>query len=254
MKFIKILIAIFLISTAVFSVCGDKICEESEYKTCRDCALINQNNVCETYEDAQSTHDPDCENAGGCYGPDSEQYLYDGGRGINCWPGKCNTGSCDNSCTVDSDCSSAFCTNSICTNLCLQDSSESNLNCTKEGAEVITPIRSAIYTRGATHVIFNVSGTGSAIVQASGPCDLEYEANIDLTLKTAPVIVKITNCDFKGMGSIRLNTSDSSGVIHFLSFPVFKYEAGEIPTRSTGHVSLASTMNGIPVEVKIWLG
>ena len=96
--------------------------------------------------------------------------------------------------------------------------------------------------------------TKTAIVQASGPCDLEYETNVDLTLNTAPVIVEISNCDFKGMGSIRLNTSDSSGIIHFLSFPIFKYDAGEIPSRSTGHVSLANTMNGIPVEVKLWLG
>ncbi|MBR9681345.1 MAG: hypothetical protein GOV00_00940 [Candidatus Altiarchaeota archaeon] len=254
MKVIKLITLLALTLGVVFAVCGDRICESAEYKTCRDCAMINQNYVCDSYQDAQTTHDPDCENDGGCYGLDSKTYLYDNGRGSSCWPGRCNSGSCTTTCTSDTDCVSAFCIDGTCNALCLQDPSENILNCTQTGTEEITAISTAIYTGVSTYVTFNVSGPGSTTVQATGPCDLDYSSAVDLTLDSAPVIVGISACNFTGMGSIQLNTSDSSGVIHFLSFPTLKYRAGELPKSSTGQVSLASTLNGIPIEVRVWVG
>jgi len=254
MNLLKIVTTGALILVAVFAVCGDKICESSEYKTCRDCAMINQNYVCNNYIDAQTTHDPDCENVGGCYGPSSELYLYNGGKGESCWPGKCDTGSCTTVCSKNSDCTSDFCIDGVCNELCIQDPSETVMNCSQEGTEQITPMSSTLYTGVDTYVVFNVSGSGSVTVQASGPCDLDYAPSVDLTLNNKLVIVGISNCDFKGIGSIQLNTSDSSGVIHFLSFPTFEYGAGEIPERSTGFVSLVNIMNGIPIEVRTWVG
>ncbi len=254
MKLLRGIAIAGLVLIAVFAVCGDKICESHEYKNCRDCAMTQPNFACDSYPDAQTSRDPDCENIGGCYGPQSDMYLYSNGRGASCWPGKCSGGSCDSTCTANSDCTSGFCINGSCNALCLQDPKETALNCTQSGAYTITPLKSTIYTGTPTYVVFNISGSGSATVQARGPCDLEYPTTVDLTFSSAPVIVEISNCSFTGVSSIRLNTSDSSGVVHFLSFPTLRYSTGEIPARTVGQISLANRMAGSPVEVTVWVG
>jgi len=249
MKAWKAGLVFFLTVVVAFAVCGDRICEfESEVFTCRDCAMINSNGVCENYTGALTEHDPDCESNNGCYGPDPEWYVYDSGRGENCWPGKCVSGVCNSSCSDDESCTSGFCIDGECSTICPE------ANCSFSGTQTISPVYSAIYTGSATQVVFNVSGSGLVEIQVSGPCNHFYDPVVDLSSGTELVMVGIEECKFKGLGSIRLNTSDSSGVIHILSFPTLLQAVGDAPSSSTGRVSRACKLDGIPVEVEVWVG
>jgi len=248
-------IALLVLLTVAFAVCGDLICESSEIGNCRDCALINQNYVCDSFPDALPQFDPDCNNTGNCYGPEPRLYTYSNGRGKNCFPGYCSGGTCETSCSSNSQCTSGFCVEGTCRSTfcngedCLIDSASLS----------IRPVMTGIYLGRPTYVMFALTSDTSSTVEvvARGPCELEYDRNVTL-IKSGEryvgyITVVIDNCRFTGIGSVMLSAPahGANATIHFLSYPARLYSYGEVE-RSSGEARIASTLNGIPVEVVVW--
>ncbi len=116
MKRALFLVLLFL---PVIAICSDGICNVTESRTnCpKDCCLTHSDNICEWYSEC-GNYDPDCCASGTCY---SSQYLCSGNqRGSNCYPGRCLSGSCDNSCMSFNDCPSGFC-GTECSELCIEN-------------------------------------------------------------------------------------------------------------------------------------
>ena len=248
----KNLMLLLILLGGAFAVCGNLICEQGEMGSCADCAMRAQNYVCDSFPGAIQQYDPDCTSTDGCYGPDPTWYTYSSGRGTSCFPGRCEGGSCTNTCTSNSNCTSNICSGGQCVATC-DDSCQSDTASTK-----IRPVMSNVYLGKPTYVIFAVISTGTELsVQAEGPCDLDYDENVTLNPSGSKylgyVIIKVSNCKFSGVGSITLESGGAKGYIHFLSYPAKLYEYGEVEGNA-GTAMYATTLNGVPVEVRIWVG
>ncbi len=85
--------------------CGNFVCEDGEdLCACpNDCCPAERNGACFSL---CFSSDPDC-----CEDCWSSRYLCDGGRGGDCYPGRCDAGACVSACSSQDDCSSGFCYN-----------------------------------------------------------------------------------------------------------------------------------------------
>ena len=236
-----------LLIPPVFAVCGDLICTPDEIGSCRDCATINSNNVCDSFSGALTQYDPDCKSTS-CY---DKVYIYSNGKGDSCYPGYCQSGGCDTLCVSDSDCGSNFC-NVVCKSTC-------ESNCTTESSNYkVYPISSTIFLGDPTFVSFNIirtSGSSSPSLSVQSPCNTTYDSSIDLSTGEGVAVVKITNCDFIGAGSVKLSVGGEAwNVAHILSYPALLYTQGEMPDGVVGHSAMANSLGGVPLEVELWYG
>ncbi|MBR9679915.1 MAG: hypothetical protein GOU99_02605 [Candidatus Altiarchaeota archaeon] len=275
------LVWVFLFSL-ILAMCGDQICTADEESSCSDCSMIVSNYVCNSY---LTQYDPDCTNTNGCYGPDTSWFLYDNGRGTNCWPGRCEAGICNTSCTVQSDCTSQFCIQGACSTVCATGTISAsygvsccyNHNATAGACETfenpskscssgeweVWPVSSGIFTGDSLSIGFKIihycNSNKTADLLATGPCELSYYSSISFYGPgSETVYIKLSECKLTGAGSIKLSVSDSSDSVnasaYFLSYPSILYRYGEEPRRGAGESMFASLLNNIPVEVRAWIG
>jgi hypothetical protein len=240
-----------VVFAAAFASCGDRICEPDEIGNCIDCAMINPNGVCDIFPSSLPQYDPDCNTTAGqdCY---NEFFTYSNGKGSSCYPGNCteNTG-CVSSCSSDSQCFSGFCIGGECKKICQ--------NCNQSTANYeVYPVSTATYLGEPTFASFRVnklSGSSPASLSASGPCNLTYDSTIDISQGFGIAIVKITDCEFTGAGSIRLKVnSEAWNVVHILSYPAMINSIGESPSGVVGFAPISGKISGYPVGVKVWVG
>ncbi len=117
-KYLPLFLTIIFIFQGALAICGDGICETSELGSCRDCALVNRNFVCDNFPAALRSFDPDC-TSGTCY---DELYLYSNGRGSSCYPGRCVEGAgCSYKCDTPQECASGICIDGRCSIQCVVD-------------------------------------------------------------------------------------------------------------------------------------
>ena len=278
----KKLFTLVLVLIPLFALCGDGLCTPDEESSCRDCSLTVQNYVCESF---LPEFDPDCGNQSGCYGPDPDWYVYNNGRGELCWPGQCSSGSCTNSCSSQSDCNSGFCTNGICSEVCATGTvqasysaaccgifNETSGECEEfrnqnkicsQGEWEVWPIFSGIFTGDTLSLGFKIvhycNANKTLSLLAVGPCSLSYDSSLEFNGPgTETVFVKVSNCKFEGVGSVKLAVFHDSGSVnnsaYFLSYPSILYDYGREPRRGAGEGITVSKLNSVPVEVKAWLG
>ncbi|TRO61959.1 hypothetical protein E2P64_00285 [Candidatus Bathyarchaeota archaeon] len=232
---------------------GDRICEASEIGINKDCAMINQNYICDSFTNDLPQYDPDCNTTVGqtCF---DSLFAYSGGRGSSCYPGNCTEGTgCTTSCTSDSHCNSGFCVGNTCEPVCD--------GCKQTATNYdVYPFSTTIYMGDPTFVSFRVnrsSGDSAPGLTADGPCTLDYDSSIDLGSGYSIAVVKVSDCVFTGLGSIRLTvtgTTTAWGVVHFLSYPAMSYSLGDTPRGVVGYSSMSGNMGGVPIEVKTWVG
>jgi hypothetical protein len=122
----------------------------------------------------------------------------------------------------------------------------------------VYPFSTTAYLGNPTFVSFRVnrnSGSSTPPVSVQGPCTLEHGSTIDLGTGYSIAVVRISDCVFVGLGSVKLTVnSEAWGVVHFLSHPVMKYSQGEMPHGVVGYSSMSGNLGGIPMEVKTWVG
>jgi hypothetical protein len=241
----------FIMLAVVYAAIGDNICESSELGSGRDCAMTHENYICDGFTGGLPQYDPDCNKSVGqtCY---DSLFAYSSGRGASCYPGNCTEGTgCTTSCTVDNQCGSGFCVSNTCEDVC------DGCNQTSVNYEVY-PFSTTVYLGDPTFVSFRVnrnSGSSTPGIAAEGPCTLGYDSTIDLGTGYSIAVVRISDCLFTGLGSVRLTVNGEAwGVVHFLSHPAMKYSQGEMPHGTVGYSSMSGTASGIPMEVKTWVG
>lgn len=247
MKAILLVLLLALALVPVLSVCGDKLCETPEIGNCADCATTNQNYACDVFPNDLPKYDPDCNTTVGqtCY---DSLFTYSSGRGASCYPGNCTEGTgCVTSCTQNSQCTSGFCIAGSCQAVCN--------NCDYNTSLEVYPSSTTIYFGAPTFVSFRVNGAGMVSVSSEGPCTQSYDTSLDLTGGYNIAIVKLSECEFSGIGSVKLTVNGNiNGTVHFLSYPSLIYSIGEVPKGVVGFSSMSSILAGHPVEVKTWTG
>lgn len=248
----KWLLPAFLLVVA-YAVLGDRICETSEIGNNKDCAMINQNYICDSFPNELPQHDPDCNTTVGqtCY---DSLHTYSNGRGTSCYPGNCTSGTgCTTSCTSDTQCNSSFCISNTCELVCD--------GCKQTATNYdVYPFSTTIYLGDPTFVSFRVNRTGGSStpsISVQGPCNLESDSTVDLGSGYTIVVVKVSECAFTGVGSAKLTvtgTTTAWGVVHFLSYPAKVYSQGETPRGVVGYSAMSGNLGGVPIEVKTWVG
>lgn len=246
---------IFFLLVPVMAACGDRLCEASEIGSCIDCATINNNSVCDSFPNSLPQFDPDCNTSVGqtCY---DSLFQYSSGKGTSCYPGNCTEGSgCESSCSTDEQCGSGFCVTGNCESVC------DGCNSTSANYEVY-PTSTNIYFGEPTFVSFRVNhlgGSTTTAVSVEGPCNLTTPSTIDLSNGFNIAVVKISECSFSGLGSVKLTVDkggggEAEGVIHFLSYTALMQSLGDMPNGVVGFATMSGRMGGIPLEVKTWVG
>lgn len=223
-------------------------------KVCTDCAMRQRNYVCDSFPLNMHSYDPDCNTSVGqdCY---DSYHEYSGGRGDSCYPGRCEEGTgCTTACTSGDQCQSGFCSGSNCAEVCD--------GCEHESANyAVEPLSTTIYLGSPTFVSFQVnlkSATDTLLdLSADGPCTLECPDTVEVGSGYGVVVVKVSNCTFTGLGSVRLEASGDSAAwstAHILSYPSLKYEQGEMPSGTVGYSAMSGRAGNAPMEVKTWVG
>lgn len=242
----------FILLIPVFAACGDLICETSELATCRDCSMITRNYVCDEFQGDMKDYDPDCNASVGqtCY---DSLFTYSDGQGDSCYPGNCTEGSgCTTSCSSGEHCASGFCASGTCESACD--------GCNKSTANYeVYPVSTTTYLGDPTFVSFRVNRLGGAtpvdVTSVEGPCNKSYDSTVDLSGGYGIAVIRLDNCRFTGVSSINLTVGGEAwGSVHFLSYPALLISSGDMPSGSVGFSSMSSSMDGVPMEVKTWVG
>jgi len=235
----------------VYAATGDLICEPSEVGNSKDCAMVRRNYVCDSFPNDLPQYDPDCNTTVGqsCY---DSLFTYSNGRGSSCYPGNCTEGTgCTTSCTSGDQCASGFCIGNQCEEVC------DGCNSSSTNYEVY-PFSTTIYLGEPTFVSFRVNrlaGSTTISLSTQGPCTLEHDSTLDLSGGYGVAVVRIDDCNFTGLGSVKLTVNgEAYGVVHFLSHPALKYHQGEMPRGTVGYSAMPGNLGGVPLEVKTWVG